>query len=431
MPWDTPHLFLRILFILPCFAIATSPADQNNRIVGGQSIYENDGGFEKLRRQWPVYFSKTDSRDDESFIGIQWPTFTGTHSRSYGHGGVWLKKGVILTGARGFWERGAFMMPYGPKEDYWLWTLNVIERIAILKFSARNDVIVHPHFKPDENFSNDIALVVLCNFDERSDLIHDFDGDNTVVPPNVPWRPQVYNPKFVDLPAHDSHLNSRHNPDVSETYHIFGWGKNHEELGDFRVDVFWAEVSLSDKTDCEIDENSDSRFTEGEFHRMFDEKKVLCAGASGTGFCEGDYGGPMLSYNSETETATVVGIMSSYSACQPAKTKSDVYTSVSGYVNWINWVIGQPPTTGRAHSQHHEPGPTCTPKKCSHIFIDNGHLLPECSCPQSYTFLADQTTCVPRSCSNSPFYDTPMHSVLSDDFFLKSFHEENWLILIV
>lgn len=154
------------------------------------------------------------------------------------------------------------------------------------------DVVIHPHYNPDNSYVNDIALIRLKDSLVFSDTVQ------PVTLPSLRW----FEVDEMDL-------------DVT----LIGWGRL-ESDGDLPTTLQQVDYYAVPNEKC------------NEFHRNHIYPSHICAAIpeGGKGQCSGDSGGPLL------YKGTQVGIVSwSIKPCAVAPYPG-VLTKVSYYLDWIN-----------------------------------------------------------------------------------------------
>ncbi|XP_075046287.1 mannan-binding lectin serine protease 2 [Mixophyes fleayi] len=172
-------------------------------------------------------------------------------------------------------------------------------------------IFIHPDYKNDGTYNNDIALIKLQN--------------------KVPINETILG---ICLPTKDQRFRIGHTQDVHNVGLVSGWGLTERNL--LSSNLRFVQVEVIDHGRCVASykekSTAEAKYTVTE--------NMICAGneEGGKDSCGGDSGGALVFFDTETEKWFLGGIVSWGLNCG-VKGEYGVYTKVSNYLVWIENTI--------------------------------------------------------------------------------------------
>ncbi|XP_072012500.1 mannan-binding lectin serine protease 2 isoform X2 [Engystomops pustulosus] len=201
--------------------------------------------------------------------------------------------------------------------------LEIIRKNTILKmgFISQDDssaytafpkaFFIHPDYKDDNTFNNDIALIKLQD--------------------KVPLNAHVLG---ICLPTKNNRFLINDTQDGLMSGEVAGWGKTKSRSKPSK-DLLYVEVDVVERAKCNA--AYQKKLKAG--NRILVTDNMFCAGMPKKDSCEGDSGGALAFKDSHTDTWFIGGIVSWGGDKCGAKDLYGVYTRVSNYLDWIHETI--------------------------------------------------------------------------------------------
>ncbi|XP_073441174.1 mannan-binding lectin serine protease 2 isoform X2 [Dendrobates tinctorius] len=243
----------------------------SGRIMGGKTAKLGDF-------PWQVFIKNEDSKGGGALINDKW----------------------IITAAH---------VVYDKKPHEITIKMGIINRTDPNAYIATpNSVFIHPHYKDDDSFNNDIALIK--------------------VQKKVPLSENIF---AICLPSKDERFRVSHTGEGHKTGDVAGWGKTESSRAS-RL-LRYVDVDIIDQAKCKeayLKKNgvvTDNMFCAG---KEDGEKKDSC---------QGDSGGALVFKDTVSNKWFIGGIVSWGSNECGSQTLFGVYTNVRNYLDWIQATI--------------------------------------------------------------------------------------------